>query len=100
MKIIIKSLPGNDRGPIHMESLLRAVQAVLGPRDTVTLGYLDSADAVTLFAEFSHGLKSDVLGHLQNVFVIDTRSDLVEDIFRLHSHALHQQRDELLRGGS
>lgn len=68
MKISITSLSGNDRGPRHMESVLRAIHAVCGSREAITIGYEGSKDAVGLFVEFPDSLRASVLEHLQDAF--------------------------------
>jgi hypothetical protein len=68
MLVSIKSLPGNDHGPRHMEAVLRALQHGNEQRVSVTLGFAMLDDQVGLFCQFPPELRRSVLDHLQDAY--------------------------------
>jgi hypothetical protein len=68
MRIIIKSLPGNDRGPRHMEAVLRAIHAANIRGLPISLEYRWEQGVIGFYAEFPDALRSTVLEHFQDAF--------------------------------
>lgn len=68
MLVSITSLPGNDRGPRHMEAVLRALQHGNERRIGVTLGFAMLGDQVGLFCEFPPQLRRTMLDHMQDAY--------------------------------
>lgn len=68
MLVSITSLPGNERGPRHMEAVLRALQHGNSERTAVTLGFAQLGDQVSLYCEFPTELRRNVLDHLQDAY--------------------------------
>ncbi|MEZ6131129.1 MAG: DUF87 domain-containing protein [Planctomycetaceae bacterium] len=68
MFVSITSLPGNDRGPRHMEAVLKSLQHANEQRLPVKLGFTMFEDQVGMFCEFPPELRRTVLDHLQDAY--------------------------------